>query len=119
MILIYAPSPINSDEIHKQIDTLKNKLSMFFVDDNDFLFSTEANQKLLRELIINHNLFFFYTHSIKDMNMTPTEVAELVLFLITKANCDFQSEIDNIYFTKKDMDIIYPTIFEIFKTKHK
>lgn len=123
MILIYAPSTISSDEIQKQIDTIKDRLSIFFVDDNNILFSTEANQKLLRELIINHSIYLFYTKSIKNMNMSPTEIAELILFIIKNGNDgkggDFQSETDNIYFTKKDMDIIYPTIFNIFKTKHK
>ena len=74
MILIYSQLPFNKKEIHKQIDLLKDRLFAFFIDDNFFLFSTESNQKLLRELKkygteielilsneINRNLEYLYS----------------------------------------------------------
>ena len=84
---------------------------------NFFLFSTESNQKLLRELIINHKISLFYTNSINQMKFTPTEVCELIIFLL-KNNCAFQSELDNLFFTNDNIDIVYPTIFDLFKNKH-
>lgn len=117
MILIYSQLPFNKKEIHKQIDLLKDRLFAFFIDDNFFLFSTESNQKLLRELIINHKITLFYTNSINQMKFTPTEICELIIFLL-KNNCSFQSELDNLFFKEDNIDIVYPTIFEIFKNKH-
>ena len=64
------------------MELFKDKLSMFFVDDNSFIYSSETNQKLLREIIINHKVFLFYTHSIKQMGFTPTQISELIIFLL-------------------------------------
>lgn len=114
MIVIYSPIIFDDDKINSKINQLKDRLSIFFVDDNDFIYTTETNQKLLRELIINHQPNLFFTDSLKDIKFTPTEICELIIFLL-KNNCDFQSESDNIYFTKKDIDIIYPNIFEYFR----
>lgn len=119
MVLVYSPSIISANEIQKAVDIIKDRFSIFFIDDNNILFSTQTSQKHLRDLIKNNPLFLFYTKSVKDMNMTRTQTAEIILFLLTNANsgkgCDFQSELDNIYFTKNDIDIVYSTIFEIFK----
>ena len=82
MILIYSQLPFNKKEIYKQIDLLKDRLFAFFIDDNFFLFSTESNQKLLRELIINHKITLFYTTSINQMKFTQTEICELIIFLL-------------------------------------
>lgn len=116
MILIYSPFPLNENQIHNQMELFKDKLSMFFVDDNSFIYSSETNQKLLREIIINHKVFLFYTHSIKQMGFTPTQISELIIFLL-KNGCEFQSELENLYFKKSDLDTIYPKIFEIFRDK--
>ena len=119
MILVYSAFPFNYAKIQKAVDIIKDRFSIFFIDDNNILFSTQTSQKHLRDLIKNNPLFLFYTKSVKDMNMSRTQTAEIILFIIKNANggkgCDFQSELDNIYFTKNDIDIVYPTIFEIFK----
>lgn len=104
MILIYSQLPFNKKEIHKQIDLIKNRLSAFFIEDDFFLFSTEFNQKLLRELIINHKITIFYTNSIKQMEFSPTEICELIIFLL-KNNCSFQSELDNLFFKEDNIDM--------------
>ncbi len=72
------------DILSKQIDLLKDRLFGFFIDDNFFLYSTESNQKLLRELIINHKITLFYTNSINQMKFTPTEICELIIFFSKK-----------------------------------
>jgi hypothetical protein len=116
MILIYSQNPINKDEIDNTINQLKDKLSLFFVDDDDFIFSTETNHKLLRELIINHNVNLFHIHSIKQIGFSPTEICELIIFLL-KNGIYFQSELDNLYLSEDNIDTVYPTIFEIFRDK--
>ena len=116
MILIYSQNPINKDEIDNTINQLKDKLSLFFVDDDDFIFSTETNHKLLRESIIHHNVNLFYIHSIKQIGFSPTEICELIIFLL-KNGIYFQSELDNLYLSEDNIDTVYPTIFEIFRDK--
>ena len=116
MILIYSQNPIIKDEIDNTLNQLKDKLSVFFVDDDDFIFSTETNHKLLRESIINHNVNLFYIHSIKQIGFSPTEICELIIFLL-KNGIYFQSELDNLYLSEDNIDTVYPTIFEIFRDK--
>lgn len=114
MILIYSNNPYDKDKIEKQKKILKERLNIFFVEDNHFLFSTETNQQLLRESILNHKVFLFYTHSIKEMKFSPTEISELIIFLL-KNKIHFQSEVDNLYLSDDKIEIVYPTIFEVFK----
>ena len=116
MILIYSNTPYDKDKIEKQKEILKERLNIFFVEDNHFLFSTETNQQLLRESILNHKVFLFYTHSITEMGFSPTEISELIIFLL-KNKIHFQSESENLYLSDDKIEIVYPTIFEIFRKK--
>ena len=96
---------------------------MFFVDDENFIYSSETNQKLLRDSILNYSVCLFYCHSIKDIVMSPTELSELIIFLLKNGNngigADVQFELEDIYFTTKDIDTVYPQIFEVFRDKSK
>lgn len=116
MILIYSPYSLEQEKIDNIIEMLTKRLSVFFVESDYFIYSTETNQKLLRELILNNNIKLVYVDSIKELGLSPTVISELIIFLL-KNNIDFKSEIDNIYFSKDKIDTIYPTIFEIFKIK--
>lgn len=116
MILIYSQNPIDKDKIDNTINQLKDKLYVFFIEDDDFIFSTETNHKLLRESIINHNIKLFYAYSIKQIGFSPTEICELIIFLL-KNRINFQSELDNLYLSEDDIDTVYLTIFEIFRNK--
>jgi hypothetical protein len=113
MILIYPPSPIDQNKINNTIETLKDRLSPFFNDD-DFIFSTETNKKLLRDVLTTYKVFLFYTYSIKEIGLSPTEISEIIIFLLNN-ECEFQSESDDLYLTKDQIDIVYPTVFEIVK----
>ena len=95
MILIYV-SPTDKLKIQTTISILKEKLSVFFINDDDFIFSTETNQKSLREIILTNKVILFYTYSLKKMGISSTEISELIIFLL-KNNCVFQSELDNLY----------------------
>jgi len=64
MILIYSLRPLNKKEMDKQRNLLKERLSPFFITDDDFLFSTEPNPNFLKEMIPHHKLYLFYIHSI-------------------------------------------------------
>lgn len=82
MVLVYSPLIISANEIQKAVDIIKDRFSIFFIDDNNILFSTQTSQKHLRDLIKNNPIFLFYTKSVKDMNMSPTQTAEIILFLL-------------------------------------
>jgi len=56
MILIYPPSPIDKHKIDTTIEILKDKFSVFFIGDDYFIYTTETNQKLLRELILTNKV---------------------------------------------------------------
>ena len=114
MILIYPSSPIDKNKVDNTIQILKDRLSVFFIDDGDFSFSTEKNQYFLKKLILTYKVFLFYTFSIKEMGFSPTEISELITFLL-KNGCDFQSESDNLYLSIDKIDIVYPTVFEIIR----
>jgi len=88
---------------------------MFFCEvDNGIEIITETNQKALREIILHYKPSLFWIDSIKDLNVSETVLSELLIFLLKK-NCAFQSESDNIYWDSKDIDTIYPKVFEIYR----
>ena len=116
MILIYSQLPFDKAHIDSQIDFLKDRFSMFFVDDNSFLYSTESNQQLLKELVVNHKVSLFYLHSIKEMVFSPMEIIGLITYLIN-IGCKFHSENENLYFSEDNIDEIESMVFESLKKK--
>ena len=60
MILIYSSIKEDQNKIDKTIEILKERLSIFFVETNDFIYTTETNQKLLRNSILNNNIILVY-----------------------------------------------------------
>lgn len=88
---------------------------MFFCEvDNGIEIITEANQKVLRNIVLHYKPVLFWVNSIKDLQISATVLCELIIFLL-KNNCAFQSEKDNIYWETSDIDTVYPKIFEILK----
>lgn len=90
---------------------------MFFCEvDNGIEIITESNQKILRDTINHNKPILFWVNSIIGLNMSQTIISELIIFLL-RQNCIFQSESDNIYLESKDIDKVYPTVFDTFKNK--
>ena len=88
---------------------------MFFCEIGDGIeIITESNQKVLRDMILHYKPILFWIDSIKELNMSPTMISELIIFVLSH-NCTFQSQIDNIYWESSDIDTIYPKIFELYK----
>lgn len=114
MILCYIPNLIDTKEIDRRVDLLLYKFDIFFIEDDDIIISTETNQKLLRVIIIHYKPILFWINSIKELEITPTEICELIIFLL-KNGCDFHSELDNLYFEKGKIDTVYPKVFEVVK----
>lgn len=94
---------------------MNERYLMFFCEVDDGIeIITETNQKALRETILHYKPSLFWIDSIKDLQISATVLSELVIFLL-KHNCVFQSESDNIYWDSKDIDTIYPKVFEIYR----
>lgn len=118
MIFCYTPNGISDDDKQSIITHLLDKYVMFFIDENDIIFSTETNQKLLRLSLKKSNVSLLWINSLDEIPFTPTQISELILFCINNS-IDVYSQMDNLYFTKTDFETVYPTIFEIFRNKIK
>ena len=116
MILCYLPQNTSDDEKHQRIDYLIDKYQMFFLSEEDIITSTETNQKSLRLILKKSNISLFWIKSLEEIPFTPTQISELILFCISNG-IDFQSQIDNLYFTNGDIELVYPSIFEKFRSK--
>lgn len=114
MILIYSQLPFDKQHIDEQINLLKDRYSVFFVDDNSFLYSTESNQLLLKEIVINHNVGLFYLHSIKEMVFSVVEIIGLITYLVNNG-CRFQTEKERLYFCEYNIDEIESMVSEFCK----
>jgi hypothetical protein len=111
MILIYS-NPFDKKQIDDQINLLKERLSIFFINDDDFIYSTESNLNLLREIIINHKIKILYTNSIIDLGFSSSELSSFIIYLL-KNSCDFQSESDDLYFSIDNIDDVVITVVDL------
>jgi len=109
MILIHSLHPLNKNEMDKQRNLLKKRLSPFFITDDDFLFSTESNPQLLKELIDHHKVYLFFTESIAMIGLSLSDMIDLITYLL-KSGCCFRSELDNLSIGEDDIDIFSPSI---------
>jgi hypothetical protein len=118
MILIYS-SPSNRKQIDNTIEMLKDKLSLFSIGDfNDFIYTTETNDKLLRDIIPNYNISLFYTiNPINEMGFSLTELISFIIYLL-KNNCNFQSVSDDLYLSIDNIDNVVITITDIITSNH-
>mgnify|MGYP000302936329 CR=1 FL=1 len=113
MILIYSVHPLNMRVLDKQCDLLIERLSPFFITDDDFMFTTESNLNLLKELIDHHKFCLFFTESISMMGFSENELSDLITYLL-KNKCCFRSEMDNLSFGWDDIDKVGSSLSEIF-----
>lgn len=116
MILCYTPSNIDSKEIERRVKLLTDRLMIFFIEEDDIEIINESNQKVLRDMITLYKPIMFYVDSLKEMDMSQTQICELILFII-KHNCVFQSEKDSLFFESKDIDKVYLMVYDTFKNK--
>jgi len=121
MILIYTQLPFDKAQIYKQRDFLKERLMMFLVDNDSFIFSTESNLTLLKESVINHKVSLFYANSIRDTSFTVSELSDLMGYLLINGNngigCKFRFEAEKLYFNKDKIDSVESIISEYLNSK--
>ena len=116
MILIYETLPIDKGRVDKTVDLLVDRYSPFFIDEGSITFTTEANPKLLVEVVNKYNVFLFYTNSLegmKKMGFSLKEICELIMQLL-KNECRFHSETDGLFFdVEDDSDKVFQSLEEI------
>jgi len=121
MILIYSQLPFDKAQIYKQRDFLKERLTMFLVDNDSFIFSTESNLTLLKESVINHKVSLFYANSIRDTSFNVSELTELIRYLLKNGNngigCKFRFESEKFYFNRDHIDSVESTISKYINSK--
>ena len=114
MILIYSQLPFDKSRIDNQRDILKKRYSIFFVDNDSFLYSTECNLNLLKDVIINHQISKVHSNSIKEINFTVSELSELITFSIQNGNngkgSGFWFENEKLHFNKNNINDVQSTI---------
>ena len=94
---------------------LSETFGIFFCEiDRDIFILSEKNPIIVRDLITLYKPSLFIIDSLKTFPFSPTVISELIIFII-KNGISFQSDEENIYFDDKDMMIVYPTVFEIFR----
>ena len=116
MIIIYM-------NLHQNIDTYNDKLEKIIYHTNSYNFGkitviTEKNQTVIRDILNMYKPYQFITYSLKEFDkFTPTQICELILYMIDKLDITFTTIEDNLYFNKENILTIYPKIFEYYKRK--
>jgi hypothetical protein len=121
MILIYSQLPFDKVRIYKQRDFLKERLVMFLLENDSFIFSTETNLTLLKESVINHKVSLFYANSIRDTSFTVSELSDLIRYLLKNGNngigCKFRFETEKLYFNRDKINSVESIISEYLNSK--
>ena len=105
MILIYSKQPLSADEKNKQRNLIEERLSPFFINDDDFVFSTESNPHLIKEVIRQKNVYLFFTESITKIELKSDDLIDVISFLLKNKGC-FWSEYENLTFGEGDINIL-------------
>ena len=117
MIISYINTEINSVEYQQRVDSFSDICEMFFTEiDKDIKIITERNPTIIRDIIIYNKPTFFFTDSIQDFPCSPTQISELIIFILNH-NCIFESKDESISFDKNNILDVYPKVFEIFRNK--
>ena len=115
MIISYIDTDINSPKYQKRVESLNHLCNIFFAEiDRDIKIITERNHIIIRDLVTYYKPTIFMIDSIKDFPFSPTQIAELIIFIL-KHNCNFQSKAESISFEKKHITGVYPKVFELLK----
>ena len=105
MILIYSKQPLSTDEKNKQRNLIEERLSPFFINDDDFVFSTESNPLLIKEVIRQQKVCLFFTKSTTTIGLKSDDLIEVISYLLKNKGC-FWSEDENLTFGEGDIDIL-------------
>jgi len=114
MIISYINADLDSIQYQQRVDSLSHLCDIFFVEIDSIKIITERNYIIIRDLVTFYEPTLFMIDSIKDFPFSPTQIAELIMFIL-KHNCNFQSKVESISFEKKHMTSVYSTVFKYFR----
>lgn len=115
MIISYIDTDLGSLKYQQRVDSLNYLCDIFFTEiGRDIKIITERDHVIIRDLITFYKPNLFMIDSVKDFPFSPTQIAELIMFIL-KNNCDFQSKVESISFEKKHITSVYPTVFKYFR----
>jgi hypothetical protein len=110
MILIHSRTELSPEDKATQMNLLEGRLSPFFINDDDFLFSTESNPHIVKELISKHKVYLLFVESLQEVGLTPDGLKEVITELL-KNNGFFRSESDDLSIGVEEIDNIDSCLF--------
>lgn len=115
MILSYIDADINSVEYQQRVDSFSCICEIFFTEiGTDIQIVTERNIIVLRGIINYYKPTYFQVDSIQDFPFSPTQISELIIFIISN-DCIFKSKEESIHYDKNNIVDVYPKVFSYYK----
>lgn len=115
MIISYIDADIDSIEYQQRVKSFSDACEIFFAEiDKDIQIVTERNPIVLRGIINYYKPTYFLIDSLKDFPFSPTQIAELIIFIIS-TDCIFKSKEESIHYDKNHIVDVYPKVFSYYK----
>ena len=115
MIISYIDTDIASIEYKQRVDSFSDICDIFFTEiDRDIKIITERNPLIIRDMITHYEPTNFLIDSIKDFPFSPTQISELIIFIINN-DCIFQSTDESILYDKNHIVDVYSKVFSYYK----
>lgn len=111
-MIFYINSNPSSEEYKYKETQLRNWVDWYHFGEIKIL--TERSSSVLVELIQIYKPYQFLTYSIKEFDMSPTMICQII-FQIISEDCVFTSLNEKLYFDKNNVLEVYPKVFEIFR----
>lgn len=110
MILIHSRTELASEDKEAQRNLIKDRLSPFFITDDDFLFSTESNPLIVEESITQHKVCLLFVKSLQEVGLKPVGLKDVITELLKNKGC-FWSESDDLSIGVEEIDNIESCLF--------
>jgi len=115
MIICYINADLDSLEYKQREESLQVLFGIFLMEiDIDIVIITERNPTVIRGILTHYQAEIFMINSIKDFPFSPTQISELILFML-KNGCVFQTNEESICFKKENIKDVYPRVFQYFR----
>ena len=115
MIISYINADLDSLEYKQREESLQVLSGIFLMEiDKDIIIITERNPVVIRGIFTHYRTEIFMINSIKDFPFSPTQISELILFML-KNGCVFQTNEESIYFKEENIKDVYPRVFQYFR----
>lgn len=115
MIISYIDTDIDSVEYQQRVDSFSYICEIFFTEiDKDIQIVTERNPIVLLGIINYYKATHFQVDSIKDFPFSPTQISELIIFILNN-DCTFQSQRESIDYDKNNIIDVYQKVFQCLR----